>query len=87
MSVTEISPLRLLLKVLFLQLSVVATCATECGGLFQDSQFREKSNDVFCCTARLVNDVRTIIACSKDVQQESHFDLVSGSTLSWQCYP
>ena len=36
-----------------MQLSVVATCATECGGLSRDSQFRKKSNDVFCCTARL----------------------------------
>ena len=55
------SVLRLLLKVFFLQLSVLATFATECGGLFRDSQFRENSNDVFCCTTPLVNDVQTII--------------------------
>ena len=55
----------------FLQLSVVATCATECGGLSRDSQFRKKSNDVFCCTARLVNDVRTIIPCLERTRSKS----------------
>ena len=55
-----ISALRLRVRS-SLQLSVVATCTTECGRLFQDSQFLEKSNATFCCTARLTNNVRTII--------------------------
>ena len=32
------------------------------GGLFRDPQFLEKLNGLFCCTARLANDVQTIIA-------------------------
>ena len=39
-----------------------ATCATEGGGLFRAPQFLEKLNDLRCCTARLANDVQTIIA-------------------------